>query len=159
MKKRMLSLALLVLLTLSLSTPAFAGGNEVWGDFDVSRSNNGTYRLIGYHGSGGDITIPYGVQEIWSVFSSNTSTTSITSVVIPDSVTKIASNSFAGFTNLKSVTIPDSVTEIEAGAFEGCTSLTSITIPYGVTELKDTFKNCTSLTDVTILGDVTTFKD
>lgn len=63
--------------------------------------------------------------------------------VIPDdgSVTVIANGSFAG-KNLTSVTIPEAVTKIEGGAFSGCSLLTSITIPDSVTSIDaDAFYN------------------
>lgn len=52
--------------------------------------------------------------------------TRLTSVVIPEGVTKIGVSSFNECKNLKSVTIPASVTSIDIIAFENCTSLTDI---------------------------------
>ena len=52
----------------------------------------------------------------------------LTSITIPNSVTKIEEDAFNGCSNLSSVTIPNSVTSIERDAFEGCNSLSSITI-------------------------------
>jgi len=51
----------------------------------------------------------------------------ITSVTIPNSVTKINTNAFLNDTGIKSITIPASVATIEAGAFGNCTNLTSVT--------------------------------
>ena len=69
---------------------------------------------------------------------------SLTSVTIPDGVTKIGEGAFIGC-RLTSVTIPGSVTEIGEGAFSGC-SLTSVTIPDGVTTIGDgAFAVCSSL--------------
>ena len=56
----------------------------------------------------------------------------LTSVVIPNSVTKIDVSAFQG-TGLISVVIPNSVTVINETVFYGCTSLTSVTIPNSVT--------------------------
>ncbi|MBQ4111586.1 MAG: leucine-rich repeat domain-containing protein, partial [Clostridia bacterium] len=53
--------------------------------------------------------------------------TSLTSVIIPDSVTTICNYAFLNCTSLTSITIPDSVTTIDYNAFSDCTSLTSIT--------------------------------
>ncbi len=50
----------------------------------------------------------------------------LTEYTIPDSVTVISGEVFAGLDCLTSVTIPNSVTEIGGGAFYGCTSLTSV---------------------------------
>ena len=44
----------------------------------------------------------------------------LTSVTIPNSVTKIGNNAFGYCTNLTSITIPQSVTTIEDYVFEGC---------------------------------------
>ena len=52
---------------------------------------------------------------------------SLTSVVIPDSVTSIGNYAFYGCSSLTSIVIPDSVTTIGWGAFSNCTSLTSVT--------------------------------
>ena len=54
--------------------------------------------------------------------------TSLQSIVIPNSVTKIGSFTFSGCTSLQSIEIPNSVTEIGAHAFRNCTSLQSIDI-------------------------------
>ncbi|MBQ6276830.1 MAG: leucine-rich repeat domain-containing protein [Bacteroidales bacterium] len=51
---------------------------------------------------------------------------SLTSVTIPNSVTKIGSNAFTRCTNLTSITIPSSVTSIGSDAFSSCNGLTSV---------------------------------
>ncbi len=103
---------------------------------------------------------------------------SLTSVTIPDSVTTIGDEVFAGCSNLAefkgkfaadggrclikdntliayanasgtTYTIPDSVTTIGDYAFDYCYSLTSVTIPGSVTTIgDDAFMNCHSLTSV-----------
>ena len=77
--------------------------------------------------------------------------TSLTHVVIPNTVKIINQNAFKGCTSLKQITIPDSVQFIRASAFENCSSLTVITIPKGVTEIcLKTFCGCKSLAIVNI---------
>ena len=79
--------------------------------------------------------------------------TSLKSIIIPDSVTRIAWKTFAECSSLTSITIPNSVTRIASDAFSGCTGLTSITIPDSVTEISyDAFYGCSSLTDVYYTG-------
>ena len=48
---------------------------------------------------------------------------SLTSIVIPNSVTSIESDVFSGCSSLTSIVIPDSVTSIAVSAFSGCSSL------------------------------------
>ena len=52
----------------------------------------------------------------------------LTSIEIPDSVTKIGDWAFWCCEGLTSVVIPDSVTKIGQGAFTGCSALTSIIV-------------------------------
>jgi hypothetical protein len=77
-------------------------------------------------------------------------------VTIPDSVTTISDNAFAGCSNLTSVTFGDSVTTIGDNAFLDCISLTSATLGDSVTAIGDyAFRDCSSLTAVTIPTSVT----
>ncbi len=86
--------------------------------------------------------------------------TSLTSITIPESVTRIGGSAFDGCTSLTSITIPESVTSIGYWAFWGCTSLTSITIPESVTSIEShAFRGCTSLTSITIPESVTSIGD
>ena len=59
----------------------------------------------------------------------------LTSVTIPNTITKIPYGTFLYCENLNSVTLPNSITEIDDRAFKGCTSLTSITIPNSVKKI------------------------
>ena len=79
--------------------------------------------------------------------------TSLTSVAIPNSVTKIKGEAFSGCSGLTSVTIPNSVESIGTYAFSGCNSLTSVTIPNSVTNIgANAFRGCSGLTSVTIVA-------
>ena len=80
----------------------------------------------------------------------------LTSVTIPNSVTRIGVEAFDGCTGLTSVTIPNSVTSIGDNAFDGCTGLTSVTIPNSVTSIGEyAFRDCRGLTSITIPNSVT----
>ena len=99
------------------------------------------------------IVIPDSVTSIGEAAFSLCS--SLTSVVIGDRVTSIGEGVFAGCTSLTSIEIPDSVTSIGEGAFGLCSSLTSVVIPDSVTSIgEDAFSFCLSLTSVTIGNDV-----
>ena len=56
-------------------------------------------------------------------------------VIIPNSVTSIRDNAFAGCRSLTSVTIPESVTKIGGYAFRDCSGLASLAIPNSVTSI------------------------
>ena len=76
---------------------------------------------------------------------------SLTSIIIPDSVTSIGDSAFYRCSGLTSITIPDGVTSIGNKAFERCSGLTSIIIPDGVISIGDcTFLGCSCLTSITI---------
>ena len=84
------------------------------------------------------------------------SNTSVTSVIIPDSVTMIGDGAFAYCSELTSVIIPKSVTSIGDQAFAECTGLTSVTIPDSVTSIGErAFQLCRDLTSVNIGNGVT----
>ena len=75
----------------------------------------------------------------------------LTSISIPEGVTKIMKASFANCTSLTSITIPHGVTDINERAFYGCTNLTSIIIPNSVVKIGDNaFANCTSLASIAL---------
>ena len=84
---------------------------------------------------------------------------SLTSIIIPDSVTSIGVGAFMG-ASLTSVAIPDSVTSIGEFAFYYCSSLTSVTVPDSVASIGESaFCDCSSLTSVTIGNSVTSIGD
>lgn len=94
------------------------------------------------------------------------------SLTLPESLTSIGDETFAGMSKLRSIVIPNSVTAIDYSAFEddtalesvrlstscpylpkymfsGCSGLKTITIPAVVNKMNDKmFTNCTSLTTV-----------
>jgi len=76
---------------------------------------------------------------------------SLTSMVLPDSLTQIGNSAFFECTSLKSLVLPDSITQVGDFAFGQCSSLTSVVLPDSLTQLGDSaFHGCTSLTSVVL---------
>ena len=118
-------------------------------------SDTGT--IIGYDVAigGTDVEIPatIGGVDVEHIGNNAFQNKSLTSVIIPSSVTSIGLYAFA-YNELTSVAIPNSVTSIGNGAFLN-NELTSITIPEGVTNIGESAFQDNELTSVTIPNSVT----
>ncbi len=113
---------------------------------------DGAAQITGYIGTGGAATIPatlegVPVTSIASYALSGVDT--ITSIIIPDSVTSIGEYAFQS-SGLTDVTFGSGVTEIGIGVFSSCASLASITIPAGVTSIGDYAFQSSGLTSIVI---------
>jgi len=76
---------------------------------------------------------------------------SLTSIILPDSLTTLELQAFISCVLLDSITLPTSLTTIGIRAFQDCTGLKSITIPKNVTTIEGAaFHNCTGLKSITI---------
>ena len=115
----------------------YAPNGSIESDY-VWYKNNNKNILACYLGNVKEIILPADYKgENYTIgadaFKGNTT---ITSVVIPNSVTSIGNMAFAACSGLTSITIPNSVTIIGEYAFYNCTGLTSITIPNSVTSIE-----------------------
>ncbi len=138
------------------------------GEYSYSLDDNTlTASIIGYVGTGGDISIPATVADGVNSYTVTSignrafeECSNLTGVTIPSSVTSIGQYAFFRCSSLSDVMIPDSVISIGDRAFERCSGLTSITFPDSVTRIgNSTFFGCSSLTDVTIPNSVTSIGD
>ena len=97
------------------------------------------------------ITIPNSITKIETLAFNNCN--ALSSISIPDSITKIEANTFVDCTSLSSITFPNTLKSIGCGAFNNCISLSSITIPASVKIIEEgAFYNCKNLKEVTCLG-------
>ena len=107
------------------------------GDYTYTESG-GNATVTAYTGAGGDISIPAALGGYPTVaigdyaFSNNTT---LTSVIIPSSVTTIGTEAFRYCTNVTSLVIPEGVTTIGYRGFARMYSLTSVYIPASVTSI------------------------
>ncbi len=164
MKKRVLSLLLVLLMVVSLvPMSALADKSNTDVAYAVERGNiyfdkaKGT--ITDCDGSVTKASIPAEIDGV-AVTSIGEdaflSCTSLTGVTIPNSVTRIGDRAFRNCTSLASVTIPNSVTSVGNYAFVYCTSLASVTIPNSVTSIGvSVFYGCTSLVSIDIPDSVT----
>ncbi|MBD5104863.1 MAG: leucine-rich repeat protein, partial [Ruminococcaceae bacterium] len=125
------------------------------GDYQCEFLEDGSICLSEYIGHSSDVTIPskiYGrdVTMIGGGYGRMFSD-ELTSVNIPDSVTKIGAYTFSDCSSLTFIDIPDKVVSIDNNAFEYCSSLTSIEIPDKVVSIGESaFKGCGALTSLEI---------
>ena len=128
-------------------------------DFDAAKGEITNYKKWANALCSDSIAIPatIGRVPVKSIGDNAFKNKSITSVVIPNSVTSIGN--FAFYENkLTSVTIPNSVTSIGNFAFYE-NKLTSVTIPNSVTSIGDQAFAYNQLTSVTIPNSVTSIGD
>ena len=104
---------------------------------------DGTYSI-----KNGVLTINKGVKVVPSVIARGN--TSITKIVLSDTVKTIDAFAFCDMTNLTEITIPTSVEVIGAAAFLNCKKLTSITFPENVGYIGDKAFSGTKLSAVKI---------
>ena len=133
---------------------------------------DGTLCLTKYKGSETHVTIPSRIGECTVtalgeklIFARKCGSPSarkenfkkIASITIPDTITSIGEDAFAGCVGLTGITIPDSVKRIEKEAFRDCSKLTSVIISDGVTNIgTSVFRGCTKLENITLPDSIKT---
>jgi len=141
--------------TIYVAFEAIPTSSEAYFTFDIPTGTITDYDVAG----GLDVIIPSTIAGVpvehigISAFEYKT----LTSVIIPDSVTTIGDSAFYD-NQLTSVTIPDSVTSIGYAAFAG-NQLTSVTVPNSLTAIGNYAFGNNQLTSVTIPDSVTSIGD
>lgn len=84
--------------------------------------------------------------DVTKVDSSAFSSRSITSIILPESVTYIGSSAFYSCSTLTEITLPDSVTSLGSSAFASCTQLKRVNIGSKLESVDiSTFSSCPNL--------------
>ena len=98
------------------------------------------------------------VTDLESVFKGNTEITSFNELQYFTGLTAIGDSAFYGCTSLSSIMIPDSVATIGSSAFDHCNSLSSIKIPVAVDSIaKKAFSSCPSLASMRVASGNATY--
>ena len=84
-----------------------------------------------------------------NILNTTSSNSTITKVILPETLETIGNYTFYYFIGLTNIEIPNGVTRIGDSAFNNCTALTQIGIPSSVTSIGNcAFNYCSKLTDI-----------
>lgn len=133
---------------------AFGGTPVARLPFSYSTNPDMTVSIDRYTGSGGAVIIPPTLEgkpvtgiRVWAF----SGCIGLSSLTIPDSVTRIENNALYDCIGLTSITLPRELFSIGSEAFGKCPCLTSVMIPEGVTFIGDrAFCHCASLNEITL---------
>ncbi len=90
-----------------------------------------------------DLVIPDGITGIWAGALESDVQKTLKTVVIPEGIEYIRSNTFQDCRNLVSVKLPESVRYIQSKAFANCVNLRKINFPKNIRGIdEDAFLNC-----------------
>jgi hypothetical protein len=145
------------MLLLLLGLPALVQAADY--AFSINPDNTNTVTITDYTGAGGAVVVPSTIDgRSVTVIGSYAFEycTSVTSVSLPNTVTRIGDLAFCNCWNLAGATLGTNVTTLGSFAFGYCLSLTNITFPKGGTTLGDSVLcGCSHLAGASIPGSVT----
>lgn len=157
MKKRLLSLAICVLMALTVipfGATAETTKTYTSGKYEYIILKDKTVEITSYTGSETNVTIPSKLnnKKVTSIgYEAFYYNTKMESVVIPSTVTNIGAYAFEDCSNLVTVTMSNNVKNIEYGAFKYCYNLENINLPSKISVInKYVFSYCRSLVAITI---------
>lgn len=116
--------------------------SQVQGNFRIG----GTI-LLKYLGGESRVEVPEGITAIAEeAFAGNEA---VGRVVLPESLEEIGAGAFRDCLLLQTISLPEKLRRIGEGAFENCVKLLRVGLPAGLTGLEDkVFKRCQALKDV-----------
>lgn len=157
MRKKLLSILLVLSLMLALVPAAFAA-DEVWSSGTCGKEGDGSSVTWTLYKSG--LLTFTGTGAIRDYASSAPPWRySAVTVVVGEGITRLGAYMLAGST-VTSVSLPSTLTDVDTQALNGCRYLTGITFPDGVKTIgEQALSNCTSLTSVTLPASVETIGD
>ena len=121
--------------------------------FGYRTEPDGSMAISSYDGEGGKVVVDdsyYGMKVTVIDEGAFKDCSTITSVVLPDTVTEIREEAFAGCFSLRSVSFGSGLRVIGDSAFKQCSVLSSAALPDSLTTIgAEAFKNCFSLAEVT----------
>ena len=141
---------------------------ELNNDYTYESDWEGLYaRITGYTGEDTELVIPEYVGSGNTYYKVNAIGTSafeknheITSVTLPNSITKIEGLAFGNCISLVEVHLPNSLTEISYNAFSDCISLTYIDLPDSIALIgSSVFSGCISLVSITLPDNIKVISD
>lgn len=85
---------------------------------------------------------------------------SLSSIVLPKSLTSIGESAFSGCSGLDSISLPEGLTSVESHSFNCCTNLKSVSFPEGLTSIGfGAFNRCGNLTSLVFPASLTSISD
>ncbi len=121
---------------------------DVSGDYTYTVTD-GKATITGYRGSATSVTIPSDINGIPVVAIGGKAfegCSTITTLIVPSSVTEIGDGAFSRCVNITALVLRDGLLTIGDGAFLGCEKVSTVTIPKSVVSVgEDAFAFCSSL--------------
>lgn len=130
-------------------------------DYIYSVNDDNTVSIRGYAGVDNEIVIPDTIEEKrvvsigYEAFRNNQG---LTSVELPQGITRIEEAAFEGCSRLRDIKLPESLESIGVGAFAECNSLKEINLPSNITSIKRGAFYCAGLTSITLPAGLTSIE-